>query len=222
MKKPPLFIGIVTAVGILLLVIYGLPLLSHYTRTEAPPAEDIAPDERPPTPTVDFGNPRLGPDDAKVTLFVYSDFGCSSCGDYRSALTTVLPEFGNDVRMVWKDLPNTRLHAEARNAANAARCADEQGAFWKYGDLLFDAGGSVSGAEYLRLAESLGLDMDQFDTCIRDKRGDALVERDIDEAIRLGVDATPYTFVGDRRVSGALNAERLRTLLNEAVAAAGN
>jgi protein-disulfide isomerase len=105
----------------------------HAQATGIPPADYYAVTF--PDVPVD-GSPVLGPADAWVTIVEFSDFECPFCARVQTTLDTVLPEFGSDVRLVFKNFPLS-FHAYARPAAIAAECAHAQGRFWEFHDLVF-------------------------------------------------------------------------------------
>jgi protein-disulfide isomerase len=220
MTKQPAFIGIVALIAVALLIIYGISALAP---TEPQGSVDGLPsDELKPVtePSIDFANPSLGPSDAPLTIVIYSDYICSSCATMQASLVEVLPKFAGDVRLVWKDLPNTSLHPDAKDAAIAARCAGEQGAFWQYHDILFARTDTVRTGGFMLLAEEIGLDPESFRDCLAGRETAALVERDTREAISLAIDATPYMFIGERRYSGAIDPIQLEANIRTALAAA--
>jgi protein-disulfide isomerase len=89
-------------------------------------------------PQVPVGtSPVRGPADAWITIVEFSDFQCPYCATVQTTLATVLPEYGADVRVVFKNYP-LPFHAYARTTAIAAECAHAQGRFWQFHDLVFD------------------------------------------------------------------------------------
>ena len=109
-------------------------------------AEPRAPPARPGRLTVPVGtSPVDGPADAWVTIVTFSDFECPYCGTVQPTLATVLPEFGADVRLVFKQFPLS-IHRHARPAAVAATCAHAQGRFWEFHDLVFAEQAALFGA----------------------------------------------------------------------------
>jgi protein-disulfide isomerase len=210
------FIGITTLLAALLLVLYGISALSPL-EPERPAATNetvVTPLER---PTVVFGNPYRGNRDAKVTIVEFGDYLCAPCAALESALKAVVNEHPDDVRVVWKDFPNTAAHAEALNAAVAARCAGLQERFWEYHDKLLENQLSINGTAYPIFAEQLGIDVSAFRQCLDEGRTRPIIERDFEEGQRLRIDATPYLFINDRRVSGAIDAASLRALVDSAL-----
>ena len=81
-------------------------------------------------------SPVRGPADAWITIVEFSDFQCPYCATVQATLATVLPEYGTDVRVVFKNNP-LAMHSHARTIAIAAECAHAQGRFWQFHDLVF-------------------------------------------------------------------------------------
>ncbi|MEA3226012.1 MAG: thioredoxin domain-containing protein [Planctomycetota bacterium] len=185
------------------------------------PAEEPREVASPPTvPKVDFGNPSLGSPDANLTIVVFGDYQCTSCATFDLTVQEILLEFPDDIRIIWKDIPNTKLHPESRNAALAARCAGEQGAFWYYHNLLMGRQSSLSESNYPVFALELGLDGELFTTCLQERRPDRLIQRDIDEAISLGINATPYVYIGNQPNAGSIRKDRLELMVEAALESA--
>lgn len=88
-------------------------------------------------PQVPVGtSPVRGPADAWITIVEFSDFQCPYCATVQATLATVLPEYGTEVRVVFKNYPLS-FHSHARTIAIAAECAHSQGRFWPFHDLVF-------------------------------------------------------------------------------------
>jgi protein-disulfide isomerase len=172
-------------------------------------------------PTLTFGNPTLGPKDAAVTIFSFGDYECGPCASVDDALKEVLKDYPKDVRVVWKDMPNGSIHAQAIGAAAAARCAGDQGAFWQYHDLLMKQQASLDAKNYPTFAAQLGLDLDSFQSCVDAKRDVPMVNRDLQEGVRLGIDATPYLFINDRVVKGDVGLEQIQAYVDGELAKLG-
>ena len=75
-------------------------------------------------------SPAKGPDSAPVTIVEFTDFHCSHCRDAEAVVRQVLSRYA--VRLVHRDLPIDAIHPHAREAHEAARCAEAQGKFWSY------------------------------------------------------------------------------------------
>src|SRR3989441_1264109 len=136
------------------------------------------------------GAPFRGPAAAPVTIVTFSDFHCAFCKRVVPTLTRILSRYGEKVRLVYRDFPIDGLHPQARNAAEAARCAHDQGKFWEYHDALF-ANAPKAGPELRTYAQQVGLDLPSFERCLASGTHAATVQKSVDEAIRLGVTGTP-------------------------------
>jgi protein-disulfide isomerase len=154
-------------------------------------------------PTITVADPQYGPEDAAVSLVVFSDYECGACRTLSATMRSLAQRFPNDIRLVFKDMPNTDRHPEAMRAAMAAHCAGKQGAYWEYHDALM-ATQNLTPETYLALAQQLSLREGAFTRCVDNEDTRALVERGFDEGIRLGVTATPTLFWGTERQTGAL------------------
>jgi protein-disulfide isomerase len=153
---------------------------------------------------VDADDPVLGPDDAPITIIEFADFQCPFC--QRHALETypqLVEAYGDRIRFVYKDFPLTSIHPEAYSSALAAACAEEQGKFWEYHDLLFSGAMELNPDSYTAYAEQLGLDMTEFNTCYDEERYAEQVQADYAFGAELGVSSTPTFFVNGIAVVGA-------------------
>ncbi len=161
----------------------------------APPAEERVP--------VDVDDdPALGPADAPVTMIEFSDFACPYCRKFQEETFPALWQaYPDQLRFVYRDYPI--LSPESDAAAEAAQCADEQGAFWPYHDALFQAQFGLSHDAYLAYAQILELDTERFSACIEDHRYQAEVEADARDAAAWGVNGTPTFFINGIRLVGA-------------------
>jgi protein-disulfide isomerase/uncharacterized membrane protein len=148
---------------------------------------------------------------APVTIVEYSDFACSHCARARQDLDRLLSRRPDDVRLVFRHFPldtscnptlRRSVHPRACEAAVAAECAGELGKFWEFHDYLFD---NQETHDYVAAARALGLDAEQFQSCLRSGRGRAAVARDVAAASSLGVESTPTLFFNGRVVRGALD-----------------
>jgi protein-disulfide isomerase len=110
------------------------------------------------------------------------------------------------VRLVHRDLPLGNVHPRAKDAHEAARCADAQGRFWPYRDLLF-AGEPKTGDALKTAARSANLDLAAYERCVAAGSGHAAIEADAADAKRLGVKTTPTFFVNGRELEGAATLE---------------
>lgn len=149
--------------------------------------------------------PRLGPDSAAITVVVFSDFECPYCGRGRWTLSDLRSQFGDEVRVVWRNYPLPN-HPHARAAAEAAlevRAQRGDAAFWRFHDLLFAHQTDLEEDDLARYAELVGADAARLRDALREGAHRSAVDGDIALANRLGVDGTPAFLVNGTMIAGA-------------------
>jgi protein-disulfide isomerase len=145
------------------------------------------------------GRPSSGPATAPVTIVVFSDFECPRCKAVHGRLDALLKEYAGKVRLVARNYP-LEQHALAHKAAEAAEAAAEQGKYWEYAELLFANQGSLTPDKFKQFATQLGLDRAKFDAALDSGRFATLVDGDLEEGTKVGVQATPSVYVNGRPV----------------------
>lgn len=171
------------------------------------------------TPSITFVDPARGASAPKVTLVEFADFQCGPCKELSDSLTAAMRGFPNDVRLVWKDMPNESAHPLATLASIAAGCAGRQGKFWEYHDTLFERQASLSEEEFQRIAVDTGLNADAFRACYDARDTLAVVKKNFQEGQALKILSTPTIFIGSDSYAGALTTEELTKLIRDALAA---
>jgi len=171
-----------------------------------------------PRVSVAADGPSKGPDDAAVTIIEFSDFQCPFCARAKPVLEEVLERYPDDVRLVYRHLPLDRIHPRARAAAEAAACADEQGQFWAFHDLLFDNPNQLADPQLRGFAESLGLDIDAWSQCVDEKKYAAKVSADLEAGQAVGLSGTPAFIVNGRLLTGARPIEDFVALIDAEIA----
>ena len=152
----------------------------------------------------DANAPALGPQNAPVTVRIFSDFQCPACRLAEPALKATIDKYKDRVRFLWDDFPLEPIHANARLAANAARCAENQGWFWQYHDRLYETQDDWSGEKdarlkFMALAGEFKMDLTVFSECLNRGAEDAKVAEGIAQAQQNRVDQTPTFFINHRR-----------------------
>lgn len=149
--------------------------------------------------------------DSGPLLVVFGDFQCQACAEFTATLEQVRAA-GVPFRVAWKDLP-LPSHLQSFGAAVAARCAQRQGFFWAFHDRLYATQAELGSEQLLSIAAELGLDPEPFRECLGEPAAAALVQSDVAEAAAVGVDGTPYIFVGQVRFNRAMTADELTQAL---------
>ncbi len=202
--------------GILLVVIGGLALLISIYGTEDQQAAT------PVTTPVQHGlhaadtDPSQGPRNGKVTVITMSSFTCPACKSTSEEMDQLRALYPDQVRLVWKDLPDTV--GTAYQAAIAARCAQEQGKFWQFHDVLFQKQDFLATRSlYTLWAQALGMLSDVFDNCLDKQQTKPLVDANINEALQQGVKLVPYVQIGDMTYEGPQTLTVYRTAVDQAL-----
>jgi protein-disulfide isomerase len=166
------------------------------------------------------GAPVRGAAEAHVAIVEFSDFQCPFCKQAHLTLSKLLERYSGKVKLVFRDFPLVAIHPQARRAAQAARCANDQGKFWEYYDVLFDQSPRLNLADLKRYARQVGLDAAKFETCLSSETHKAAVQKDLDEGKKLGVTSTPAFFINGRPLSGAQSLEAFSRVIDEELARA--
>jgi len=164
------------------------------------------------------GAPVRGATDAPVTIVEFSDFECPFCKQTHPTLKQLLERYPGKVRLAYRDFPLDSIHPQARRAAEAARCASDQGKFWEYHDVLFTQSPQLTLEDLRRYAGQLGLDITKFDGCLAAGVHKTTVQRDLDEGNRLGITGTPAFFINGRTLTGAQPLEAFARLIDQELA----
>ena len=144
-----------------------------------------------------------GSPQAPVMIVEFSDFQCPFCRKVQSALKNLLEKYQGQLSLAYRDFPLRGMHSQAELAAEASRCALEQGRFWEYHDFLFGNPDKLNRSGVAGMAQSLGLDEKQFDACLSSGKYTKQIEQDLQDGIRAGVEGTPGIFINGILLSGA-------------------
>jgi len=171
-------------------------------------------------PRVDVASDRArlrGNPSAPVIIVEFSDFQCPFCRQVQPTLRELLAKYAGRVSLAYRDFPLQQIHPQAQLAAEASRCAVEQGKFWEYHDLLFNSTNLDRGT-LLEHARALKLNQKQFDSCLAAGKYTAGVEQDFQEGTRAGISGTPGFFINGIPLSGAQPLESFARLIDEELA----
>jgi len=154
-------------------------------------------------------DPVKGDPDAPITIIEFSDFQCPFCSRFFTQTLPAIQENYIDtgiVKLVYRDFPIDSLHPNARPAHIAAECADEQGKFWEYHDVLFENQGqwnrlssSDLRSQLNQYATSMGLNSESFDSCLSSQSMADEVNADYLQASQYGATGTPTFFIGNEK-----------------------
>jgi protein-disulfide isomerase len=152
-----------------------------------------------------------------VEFTVFSDFECPACGVTEPMIRQLMNEYSGNVKFVFKQFPLTSIHPQAFKAAEASECADDQGKFWEYHDVLFKNQNALSVKDLKQYAADLGLDTERFNICLDSDAIASRVRKDVNEAKSLNLRGTPTFLVNGVFVDGNTLLS-LRTAIEAALA----
>ncbi len=151
---------------------------------------------RPPSVQVTHDPARVkGDPKAPVIIVEFSDFQCPYCKTAQTTLKNILTKYNGRVKLAYRDFPLREIHPQAQTAAEAARCAGEQGKFWEFHDALFADQSNQKEADLAAHARTLGLDEKSFQSCLGSGKYTPKVEEDLQDGSRVGITGTPGFFI---------------------------
>ena len=158
-----------------------------------------------------------GIENSPVTIIEYSDYQCPYCARAEATIKDVLDEYGSKIYFVYKDFP-LPFHNNAQKAAEASRCALEQGKYWEYHDLLFENQQSLDSNSLKKYAKNMGLEEAKFSNCLDSNKYADAVKQDIGEGQKAGVSGTPTFFVNGEILVGAQPFDAFKEIIDKELA----
>jgi protein-disulfide isomerase len=176
----------------------------------------------PPKVEVAYDPKRLrGNAKAPVMIVEFSDYQCPYCHQIEPTVKSLLAKYGDKVSFSYRDFPLSAIHPYAMGAAEASRCAEEQGKFWEYHDQLF-AASKLEKDDLIGYARNLKLDDKQFDSCLTSEKYKADIDKDEQEGRNAGVNGTPGFFINGVFVNGAKPESEFTGIIDDELGRAAN
>ncbi len=135
--------------------------------------------------------------DRKLFLLEYSDFQCPFCQRVQSTLSDLRKRYGQHVQFGYRHFP-LPFHKEAKSLAEASECARDQGKFWELQALFYEKTSLASDLNrVIGLAKAVGIKrINEFKQCWMSGKYRPLVEKDIQDGRRIGIQGTPTFILG--------------------------
>lgn len=155
------------------------------------------------------GRPIRGNVNAPVTIVAYSDFTCPYCQQGTVVVSNIMLEYKDKVRFVFKHMP-LEGHANARMASEfvVAAFLQDEAKGWEYYDLIFSQRENLltEGEAFLRkAAQSVGLNVQKLAADAKGRKVRTIIDEDIAEGNKIGVQGTPYFLVNNLRIPGVVS-----------------
>lgn len=142
-----------------------------------------------------------GDPNAPVKIVEFGDTECPLCQRFHPTLKRIVADYPGKVAWVFRHFPIDDIHPKARKEAEATECASELGGnekFWAYLDRLYEitpSNDKLDPAQLPRIAQYVGLNRAQFESCLQSGRHAQRVEEDVTDALAVGATGTPYSVV---------------------------
>ena len=125
------------------------------------------------------------------------------------------------LRYVLLDLPLESIHKKAFKAAEATRCANDQGKYWEMHDKLIENSPDLDHGHLVKYANEIGLDMNRFVSDLDGMKHKEQIEKDVELATALDFYNTPTFVINGRVVIGNRPYKYLKKIVEEELANAG-
>ena len=215
---PSLAIGAVIASIAIVAVMFGLNGTfdeSELVIKPTPEMDSIGPTEITMETFVENGSPMLGNPNAPITLVEFGDYQCHYCHVFFETIEGKIMknyiETGK-VKMIFKDY--NIIGKDSVKASQGAHCANDQGLFWEYHDILYsnwtgENNGWASGANLANYAQDIGLEMNQWTDCMSQQKHSKTILDSNEDAKKLQLTGTPAFFVisSDGQISKLFGAQ---------------
>lgn len=153
-----------------------------------------------PVDATDFikGNPN-----APILIVEYSDYDCPFCKQFHETMNLLMDEYGVTGKVAWvyRQFPLTDIHPNSARISKNALCVGELGgneAFWQFSDLIFQERNMNEPTNITRLpeyAERVGVNREELIRCLESDHIRERLARDVQDAVNVGFQATPHSFV---------------------------
>jgi protein-disulfide isomerase len=165
---------------------------------------------------------QVGDREAKVKVFLFSDFQCPYCKVFHeSILKKIISAYGDKILLVFKNYPLS-MHPQAENAALAGECANEQGKFMAYADKIFAnqaSWGKTKGTQSFKAyAQQIGLNAAKFGKCLDGKKYADKISAEKNDADSFGISATPALFIDNQSINISLGLDGIKKIIDQNLA----
>jgi protein-disulfide isomerase len=218
LHAPSLAIGAIIASITITLVIFGFNNSSNemgLSMEPTPKMDQIGPEKITMDTFVSNGSPILGDPDAPITLVEFGDYQCHYCNVFfQSIEKDILKNYVDTgkVKIIFKDY--NIIGEDSVKASQGAHCANDQGLFWEYHDILYsnwtgENNGWASSENLAIFAQQIGLNMNKWSECMNKGSHSQIILKSNDDARTLELTGTPAFFIinSDGKVSKLFGAQ---------------
>lgn len=204
LHAPSLAIGAIIASITITLVIFGFNNSSNEIELSIEPTpemDQIGPKKITMDTFLSNGSPILGDPDAPITLVEFGDYQCHYCNVFfQSIEKDILKNYVDTgkVKIIFKDY--NIIGEDSVKASQGAHCANDQGLFWEYHDILYsnwtgENNGWASSENLAIFAQQIGLNMNKWSECMNKGSHSQIILKSNDDARTLQLTGTPAFFI---------------------------
>lgn len=198
-------IGVIAVIAIIFIALIAIPQVQ---RANAPVGEftRITPEVYPQENGLSIGDPN-----APVKIEIFEDFKCSACQAFSQSIEPrIIAELVQTGKAYYTFhnypfLDDNSVVKDSDISASAAMCAADQNRFYDYKKILYTnlnyVAGEFSNSRVTAFAESIGLDMDAFESCFKDDKFADKIKEDENLAAEMKVSGTPSVFVNGEQIA---------------------
>ena len=204
LHAPSLAIGAIIASITITLVIFGFNNSSNEIELSIEPTpemDQIGPKKITMDTFLSNGSPILGDPDAPITLVEFGDYQCHYCNVFFQSIEKDIVKNYVDtgkVKIIFKDY--NIIGEDSVKASQGAHCANDQGLFWEYHDILYsnwtgENNGWASSENLAIFAQQIGLNMNKWSECMNKGSHSQIILKSNDDARTLELTGTPAFFI---------------------------
>ena len=164
--------------------------------------------------------PSFGPETAKITMVIFSDFECPYCREFAKTMRDNIPQkYPDAIRVIFKDFPIASMHKWAEAAAEASHCVQNQKpeAFWTFHDWIFEHQQEVNEGnlreKILGFVKDQNLDAAKASSCMDTHATAEEINRSLEAGRQLQIQQTPTIFLNGRTIGGAVPWDTLNAVI---------
>jgi protein-disulfide isomerase len=205
------FLAIIAAV---IIGLFGVLVLTN-KKTDAPTNNSSA--------TTGGTNNVQGAGNKNVTLVEFGDLQCPACKSYYPIVKQLHDDYGDQVKIQFRNFPLVQIHQYAMIAARAAQAAADQGKFWEMHDMMYENQDTWSQSDptatFEAYASQLGLNVAQFKTDMASAATLSIINTDVKAAQSFGANSTPTFVLNGKKIDqNPQSLDAFKKLIDDAIA----
>lgn len=147
-----------------------------------------------------------------IAIYLFADYENKELEEILNIIDSLMNKHKDEIHLVWKDLPLTKNYF-SKGAALAARCAMDEGKYWDYNKKLLNREKSLSLDLYQKIAQDIGLNMEDFLSCYKSGKYLYDIENNLRESYVLDIEEVPVIFINQEKITGRISLEMMDEII---------